>query len=385
MQPRDRHAELVTLGAFLGLAVLAAPLDAHTVLRTQGQAVIESNRIMVTLEVSPENFAHQYGLTPGERGTVDMDSLLAVARRHADNLTATLQLWDEGGEPLVGEPFDLGAQHPGPSAIPWMQLRAMRLRYTASYLLPSGRHFLTLRMGPTEQISAIARIWVIEVRTAGDGARRRIQLTSRGNTETLELRWSGDRPELRPQEFVAKEEAACAAFQDRGALRFHDILVDVEAMPDEIRVRSSIPLPLVETWISAQRLREGSLDTEEQSRLLAAAQPLLSAAVELESGSRRLTPSSLELQLRSANMAPGGVSGPPESIGYFTSRLEALQRFPVPEPAQRLTVSWKLFNSAVLSARAAIRAGGRCTPREFTSYSPTLTWPAAEPATPASP
>lgn len=374
MRPHDRRAERVALRALVALAAFGSPLHAHSLLRTSGQALIDSNRVVVTLDVCAEDFAHLYGLLPAADGTVTMDSILAMAKRHADDLTAALQLWDESGAPLAGEPFRLSPRQPGPPAIPWTQLRPMRLRFTASYLLPTHCSFLTFRMSAPEQTSAIARQWVVEVRAGDDTARQVIQLTSRGNAETVELQWIDDRPRLRPRPSVANEAMACASFKDRGAPRFHEIFVDLDLTPKAISVRTSMPLPLLETWIPVRRKLEGGLDTKEQSALLIASRALMSTAMAVESDGQRLTPDSLEFRVLGPGTPSGEGSVPPEPIGFFTARLEVLQRLTTPDPSERLTVHWTLLNSAVLSTRVAIHVDDQCTAREFTSYAPTLEW-----------
>lgn len=378
MRPHDPRAGNVTSCAFLMVVVLCPRLDAHSLLRTQGRAVIESDRIVITLDVSPEDFTHLYGLVPSPDGTVALDSVLTLAERHGDDLTASLQIWDERGEPVTGEPFDLSPQGPNPSRIPWMQLRAMRLRYEASYLLSHRRGVITFRMSPTQQVSAIGQQWVIEVQGSDGAAKQLVQLTSRGNAELVELEWTGRAVRLAPPRAAAAEAAACEAFEDRGAARFHEIFVDLDVAPDAILVRTSVPLPLLETWFSIPRRAEGRLDPAEQSDLLVAARTLMNSALAVDNDGQLLGSDSLELHLLGAVSLPGIRSDSSERLGFFTSRLETVQKFATPGPGGRGTVAWKLFNNAVVFARVAVRVDGRCTPMEFTAYSPKLEWSRAD-------
>lgn len=382
MHPNDRRALPAILRGIIASTAIGSPLHAHNVLRTNGQVVLESNRLVVTFDVSPEDFGHLYGLAPTADGTVPTESIHETAGLHADELTASFELWNEAGLRLDGEPFRWnGGQQTSPTA-PWAQLRAMRIRYSASFDLPPIRvggltdrpRLLTFRMNPSGLSVALARQWVIDVAGPDVSVSQTVHLTSRGNAETVELQWVNSAPRLRATSNVPNEKLVCAPPEDRQAARFREIFVDAEKTSEGLSVHTTVPLALLNTWIPVQRRVEGRVEPDEQGALLLAAQTLMRSSLDIKGDGKSLSADSFGLRVIGAHSRLMEKSEAPEPVGYFTSHLEIRQHYGTAQPVKRLTFGWRLLNSAVFTARVAFRTNGQCTAGEFSTYTPTLEW-----------
>jgi len=374
MPPTSRRGAPIILRGIAALAAIQSSLHAHGLLRATGQAVIESNRVVVTFDVSAEDFQHLHALAPSRDGTVSIESIRSAARAHADELTALLELWDQAGERLLGEPFRWEISGPPRPTIPWMQLRTMRIRYHAAYGLPTRTRLLTLRMDPAEQSVALARQWVIDVRGCDAGSSQTVQLTSRGNAEIVELEWSDLGPHLRVPSSVPNEKLACAPGKDQQAARHREIFVDIEILPEALDIRVTVPLPLLSTWLPVRRRVEGRVEPDEQAAVLAAAQALMRAVLDVDADGKPLSAASSELSLVGTSPQQDDHPGSSKPVGYFASHLEIHQRMATPNSVERWSFVWRLMNSAVVSARVAIHDDGQCAEGDFSSYAPKLVW-----------
>lgn len=373
MRPTNRRFSLVMLGMAAACGAASPTVWAHGLLRSVGQVAIESDHVVVSLEISPEDFTHLFSLQPAADGTVSVETLQKAARAQAIELSTTLKLWNETGETLVGEPFQWDFVGPTPSKVLWKQLRMMRVHYTTSYRIPNGSSLLTFRMSPEASRPTVAHQWILEVRGLAATSSRTMQLTSRGNAETVELAWSDGAAQPRENSTALHEEPACAPPTHQNGIRIREILVDFERRPESIDVRITVPLPLLETWNPIHRRGEGRFEYDEQAELMKWARSRMRDVLDIHVDGRVLSSESREFRILGAiPLSDDQRQTPP--VGYFVSQLEIKERFAWTAPAERLTLTWKLMNNAVHAARVAFHAGETCAAGEFSSYAPTLEW-----------
>lgn len=357
--------------AILVLAALIGQLRAHTLLITRGSAIIEPGKVALELDVNVEDFIHRYGLGADNDGMIASKAVREAAMRHGDELGDSLFVWDDAGNRLACEPFHFGVQELEFESLPFGEVRKVRLRYTSSCPLPSPCQSLTFRLHQYDQNLSQPAQCLLVVQDSVQS--RDLQLTSRGNAETVELDWSDERPCLRTQQRRPGESVACAPFSDRGAARFKEIFVDVDVCKDFVEAKLSVPLPLLETWITLSREHEAQVLPMEQLSMAKAVRTLAESALQVEVGGSRLAHE--PMQIRVLGLGPTD-EFPAEAtpLGFFTSRVEVVSRFPLGRPVQELSLRWNLWNGVVLNAQAAIRSGNVCKAGEFSTYLPVVHW-----------
>jgi len=340
---------------------------------SRGEALIKDGRIVVMLNVWLEDLVHLYALAPADDGVFSASAIREAATRYAADLSASFKIWDGAGEELAGSPFQSDLDSLSSKGLAEDEFRVARLKYEASYALKNQRRFLSFRFSPVDGRPGLARQFAINVHGVNDPASRTIPLTSRGNVETVEVEWRDSLARIRSDVLSQQRDGlACTAFGDRGPARFREAFVDVNMRAESIVASISVPLALLETWMPVPRRTEGALDPQEQQAVSRMARSLMESALLAESGGTQLPCELVELEaLGAAESAP---PAPATTIGFFSSRLQALLRCSASKPLDSVNFRWKLLNSSVLSVPVAIHSDGRCEAGEFSTYQPKIEW-----------
>lgn len=359
------------MGLLVGTA-LVGNVRAHTLLITRGRAVIEPGSVSLELDVDVEDFVHLYGLGADKDGMIGSSSMQEAALRHGDEVGDSLFMWDEAGHQLACEPFHVAMQELEFELLPFGQARKLRLKYASSCLLTKQTRCVTFRLRGYDQNPSLPAQYLLAVQAFEES--RLIQLTSRGNAETIELEWNGDRPSLKSDRPFQSEAIGCAPWNDRGVERFKEIFVDVDVRSDCMVATLSVPLPMLETWIPVARQGEGQILPAEQKLITRAAQALLENALSVEVGGEKLAPVALPVQVLDIAPTHESEAVTITPLGFFTSRVEIEMRFPLAKPVRKSTLRWSLFNNVVLNAHVAIRSQGACEEGQFSTYAPAWEW-----------
>lgn len=343
--------------------MLNPTLDAHNVSNSRGRALIENGRIVVNLNVPTADIVHLYALAPEEDGLLSPSITRKSAQRHASDLSASFRIWDDAGEELAAGPFQLN------------ELSSTQVQYTAVYSFLNQPRILSFRFLPVDERFALVRQFTIAVHGSQDPASRTIHLTSRGNVETVEVKWQDSSPRMRADDLSRPDEAtACRVFGDRSDDRFRQVFVEAKVQADSVEASISVPLPLLETWLPVPRRAEGALDLQEMQAVIRMTRSLMESALEAESGGRQLPCELVELNVMSAAEPVPPAAAAKSTIGFFSSRLQAELRCSVSAQVDSLNLQWMLVNSLVLSVPAAVHADGRCQAGEFSTYQPSIQW-----------
>jgi len=366
----------VTLTA--AVIVCAARLEAHSLLVTRGDAVVDRGGVTVRLEVCAEDVVHHQPSLQGSEDAISVASLREAADRHAAALAERLIVLTATGDRLTAGPPRWSMPPCDAESIDLASLRTVFVAYTLSYGSEEPHGFLTFRLVPNDQAIGVAEqigLWV-HGRSGDRGVS--IRLTSRGNAETVAVSWEEGRPTAVARDIVDLDDPLnCSPDGGMDGSRFKDLWAEIDLNGPDMWVTIYAPAPLLGTWLPVKRGAEDVLTPAEQTELLAAAVPLLEGALAVTIDGAEVTPSVewvvlLPAGIRVLEDANGAVGA--GNVCFWTARAAVRLRFAGREPPEEVGLEWRLFNNVVLSVPAAIRLDGECVHHTFTTYAPAMTW-----------
>ncbi|HWL93655.1 MAG TPA: hypothetical protein VNT79_08970 [Phycisphaerae bacterium] len=330
--------------------------DAHPILISRGAAVIEDDQIAVKIEVCAEDFLHN-GLLSQADGQFSPDGLNAAAQKYRETLLQSFAVRDQRGERLEGRVDSVRFDQPPTGPMAWTALRRMRITYGLKFPLTQMPLFLTFRFHAAESSASAPSQLLLFVSKSRAAGGKLLQLTSRGNAETIEVA------------ALAKTSGNSTGVKPVGSLqedRFQKIQAFVTREAKTIRMDVYIPLAVMETFVPIARRSEDFIEAEEAGKARAALEEYFRAhpPATLKGSSAK----GLARMERVVLVAPGEErieDVPPASrrIGAWSARVGVRLRWSnMPSGAQAL--EWGLFNASVMNATAWTDRNGRSVEQE---------------------
>lgn len=314
--PRSTFTSGLELAA--ALALVAAPLTAHSLHQHRGEALVEPERVLVGVDLSNEH-----------GGRSELDDEIVVR--------------DAEGERLMGRVTASSDE--------------VRIEYETP-LRPSHLVFQLLprTAGPERRRLALT------VRSQGLARERILTLTSGGNAEVVSFDWSGHHP-----------EPSCgpgALDADGGRLDSVRALLRLDGSIARLDV--VVPVRLVETWLPLPRHEHDWLAPEEQDEAREGLAELVRGRSILRAGGRAVGPASVAVAFLSLDDEALDETTARRRLSAWTGRVRVSQTFPAGEAVE---LEWDLFNAAVLTADVFVVAQGECSRHRLSTYAPRLHWP----------
>jgi len=338
----------------------------HTLLLTPGEVVVEECGASVELEISLEDFIHWYGVGPDSDGFMFTQSVDAILERHSLALHRIFMIRDAGGSPLSSEPFHFHFDWPAENRITFGDLRSLRAKYRTRFSYPCGPRFLTFQLSMADENPGLFWQAVLRIHGTAEEDGRVLRLTSRGNTETIELVWNEKRAVL-----VRGSEGALACSGD-GVAGLKQICADINIGKESVEVRISIPLALIQTWLSADRNNDEIVDQQEQKSVGNEMESLLARALFLEADGRKH--SSQITGVAYLSLDAKDVTGASNQVSLHTGRVIARLRFGPFAALDQADFQWNLFNNAVLSVVANVVSDRAAVSHELSTFQPRFRW-----------
>lgn len=354
----------------LGLVALLDPQAAlgHTLLISQGEVALEECGASVELEIAVEDFVHWYGVGPDSQGDISTEAARGILERHALALHRIFVIRDAAGIPLPSEPFGFHLDWPSENRLTFGELRSQRARYSTRFSYPCAPRFLTFQLlmgADTPSVYWQAILGVHGMKEEGSSV---VRLTSRGNAETIELRWSDKHARLAPTSGL---ESSCAA-EGVGGLKH--VCADIDVQMEFIEVQIAIPLSLIPTWFVPAGNDDEFLDPEEQKSARGQIEALLTDALIVENEGRRYSGALMEMAFLPLDADNLDSHGEVRRVCMLTGRVSARIRFGPFASLEQADFQWNLFNNAVLSVTAMIGDSGSPVRHEFSTYRPRYHW-----------
>ena len=209
--------------------------------------------------------------------------------------------------------------------------------------------------------------------TAADGATARfIQLTNRGNVETLEFSW--------PYPAVKKSIPASVSGQQPGhpehALgqdRFKSVCAWMHIEGMVVRCDIYMPLLLLETWLPLRRARRDFIDAGEMADARERLRAFFAGRNRIRINDRSAAPNTVRLSF----LGPDALSidePQVERLGAWTARVGMRLTYETDVPVSQVELVWDLFNNAVFNATVTTVFGDSRNEKVVTPYSPSVSW-----------
>lgn len=341
----------------------------HTLLLSQGEVVIDERAASIELEVSAEDFVHWYGIGPVAGGDFSVRSLRGAAERHALALHQIFTFRDAAGRRLSSEPFNDHLDWPSDGMITTEALRALRAKYTTRFSYPSTPRFLTFQILMDGTSPGVLWQTILSVHGSLQDRGRTLRLTSRGNAETIELRWNDGMPSVLAT--PAPESLACAG---EGVAGLKEVCADIDVGMESVEVRISIPLVLLQTWLTLDGNDDELLDPDEQKSARNVIEPLLGQALIVESEGCNSPGQISDIAFLAIDGNRFNLLSERTSVSLITGRVTVRLHFETITTLQQAEFHWNLFNNAVLSAGSIIKTNGVTSRHEFSTYQPSYHW-----------
>ncbi|QDV91862.1 hypothetical protein RAS2_29690 [Phycisphaerae bacterium RAS2] len=347
----------VLVAAIAGASAWTISASAHPIAVARGVAVIDGARVRITLREAGESLIHDMPALHARGDFAPQEIERAFARR-AGNMVSRLEVRDESGRLLAGRLKDArfeparGDAADRSSEVSW---RGARATYELEYIAERSPTHVTLRQSPPED-AIIPTQFALRVQKRSDSAERFVRLTSAGNAETLDL--SPSPPPDASQNVAGKQTctvsvgAAASMFRHR----FKCVQAVVRRETDRVLVDAYVPLTLLETWRPINREQADFVTPAEQRAACEAASDLLqkNVSVLLPKSDRRafapVSPWSAVLGPDAVHPCVGEVRPHGSALGAWSARVAVRLEFAVPPTESAITLDWRLFNPAVLTA-----------------------------------
>ncbi len=388
------------------LTAASAPVFAHTFSTLRGMGIIEDGKLTLTLSGGAEDYLHDGELLPsgGRFLTRDVE---ACAGRYGEALLERLVLRDDQGRRIDGRVLSAGLSGSAARAaaasseMTYDELRRSLVEYVLRYDVSGAGRYLSFQQRPSDDAGTLLTRIDLTVREAGVDGLMEIALTGGGNVEVVNLQ--GEAANASPAgpfaetSQSAEKSAGSPPRCDRSAF----ILIDafktlrgvVEISGDRVDVSIYLPAPMVETWMPMPRAARDFLDPAEQAAAAADFARLCAERIRLDlsngatSAVANVDNGTTEEQNTAAATATfldvgeieGKASAARARLSYWTSRVFVKLSYAVPSTAARVTIEWRLFNSAVVAAPLLIIADGQCREQDVSTYAATVALPRAAP------
>ncbi len=334
----------------------APPAQAHTILLSRGSAVVHDDRVSVELEIGGEDFLHLYRIRATADGYYASD-VRAAAERHRDRLLERFILRDAAGNRLGGQVNGMQFEAGGSERVGFSELKRLTAKYSLEFPLPSPPRFLTFQQAIADENAAGPSQLVLSVMSAGDVTERLVQLTSRGNAETVEFG-------LPSMQIADVRNGGCPAGRDEcraffaSAERFTAIQAAVRSDAEELVLTVSMPLTTLTTFMPLPRREVDFLHADEAKTVAQQFRELVASRIKL-----RAADALVAQQLgRVVFLAPADEVLPPDGfdagnvavpdrLGFWSGRVALSLRYPIPPSAPfQVHLEWDLFSPEALNA-----------------------------------
>lgn len=371
------------------LGILAAVLVAvgqeqalaHTVLLSRGTVVVHQDRIVSRIEIDAKDFIHYYPLRPTAEG-FSASALREAVLKHRQHLLDHFLIRNIRGERLRGECVDVewnepletepSETEPSETKISYAQLGALRAIYVLEHPTRSPPRYLTFQQFLGGQHAPMPVRLALSVTAAGDATSRFIQLTNRGNVETLEFVW--------PDPAAKKSIPASVAGQQPGdpghaqnPERFKSVYACVYTEGKAVRCDIYMPLVLLETWLPLRRASRDFIDAKEMSDERERLRTFFAGRIQIRINDRRAAPSAVRISFLSPDAS--SIDEPQvERLGVWSARVGVRLTYETHVPVRQVELVWDLFNNAVLNAAVTTVFGDSQNDKVVTPYSPSVSW-----------
>lgn len=354
----------MALPAAVVFAATVSSASAHMFLLSRGTSVVERDRIVTTLQINAEDFLH-YGYFRAADGITPQQLRDAVAA-HGNHLTERFIIRDADGNRLLNRLVKTRFEEPVQPRFDYRALRNVFVEYKLESALEAPPRYLTYQQTFGAGGPSVRAQLMLQVRSTAGETERFITLTSGGNVETLAF---PDREKALSTEGASAPGSGVPNVDDLKSVRVFVYIDD-----DEIRLKTFIPVTLVETWMPIPRADLDFLDPSEMNAARAHLLPLFADRNQLSIDGKLATPESIQLDFLAPEATGLQNQEPPRRLSAWTARVGASLRYKVDSPPQEIELLWRLFNGAVLTAHATVVFKKERHDRPLTTYQPTLIW-----------
>ncbi len=378
MWPNEKRFHLVPVRVvrlgFVAAAlttILQAQSLAHTVLLSRGTVMVHQRRVVSRIEINAKDFIHYYHLRPtAERFSVSV--LRDAVFKHRQHLLEHFILRDARGVRLRGQCVDVRWTEPAETTISYSQLGDVRVTYALEHAVRRPPRYLTFQQHlGSEHVPMPIRL-ALSVTATDRPTARFIQLTNRGNAETLEFTWSDPTARRATSTLAALKESrhpGYASRRDRFKIVYARLHIDGKVVHCDIYM----PLVLLETWLPLRRSDRDFIGAKEMAEARERLRAFFAGHNQILINGHRAAPSTIGLAL----LGPDAVSiAEPEAerLGAWSARVGVRLTYETDIPVSQVELVWDLFNNVVLNAAVEIVFGDSRSEIAVTPYSPSVSW-----------
>ncbi|MFQ5501943.1 MAG: hypothetical protein ACE5EQ_06530 [Phycisphaerae bacterium] len=334
--------------------ILQAQAPAHTILLSRGTTVVHQDRILSRIEINGKDFVHYYPLRPVTDGYA-VSTLREAVLKHRQHLLNHFIVRNARGERLHGQCVDVEWNEPSETKINYTRLGEIQVIYVLEHPTGTPPRFLTFQQFFGGDHAPMPARLALSVMSANHSTARFIQLTNRGNVETLEFTWS-ERAVDKPIPASVSEKQLERPGQSCGPDRFKTVCADLHIDGTVVRCDIYIPIVLLETWLPLQRTNRDFIDANEMIDSRDRLRSFFTGRNRIRINDRRAEPSAVELSF----LAPDArtMDEPQmERLGVWSARIGVRLLYETKVPVNHVELIWDLFNNFVFNATVTMGHG----------------------------
>ncbi len=328
------------------IAAATSSVSAHSVLLSRGTVVVHGDRVAVEIEICAEDFIHLYDLRSNGDG-FSVSDLRDAIERHRIDLPDRFILRDGAGTRLVGRVVDVRG---APSTADRLDLGAFRrvlITYVLEFAMDKPATYLTFQQRFADDHAELPAQLLLHVRNSENEHGRLIQLTNRGNVETLNVA---------PAACESSKAMNASEFEDR----FKTVHVVASRSSGRVEIDLYIPLVMMETFLPIRRAERDFITQEE----------IEVAIRDLTGAFSRRPPAVIEAAAppgpidfvicKAVFLSPGEVTMDDAAqkqgrIGTWSARVAVRFAADLDDRADA-KLTWRLFNAVILNTNLRLRS-----------------------------
>lgn len=342
------------------LWVAAGTARGHSVSVSRGTIVIGANAIEANLSIPIDDLLHAFRPAFDDRDRLSAEALDECVRRYELQVLRHFVIRDVAGKRLSGRVSSAAHSLSNAEDYDYASLRAGRASFRLEYKASEPPDYLTFQQtffcdGPSH-----AAQLVLDIRVDADQPGRVVQLTNRGNAETVQVHWlDADSPD----------------FVDAPS-RFSRIEGRLDIESQQVRLTVNMPLVLAETWLPVARSDPDFVTAAEWSAARKQLAELIESGAAMQINGQPATPAEVSISLAGPQRHADSAVDKAGALSSWTAGVAATLVYAVDSMPHDVALNWRLLNAAVLEAEVICVDGDQSTTHRLTPYDPSLHWPA---------
>lgn len=322
--------------------LFVTPLWSHPISLTTARIEVQSQNILVEMDVMLEDLVLFHQIKPVEGARYSVETLRSASEQHRDFLLAHFVLLDGAGQALSGSIDRVDASAIETGYVEQEALMEKEVVFHLNYPIPKRLQFLTIvqRFGSGDVI--VPAMMDVTVRRGAEWLHRPSQLmTDQALTIALDHSAHVEGDESRWEALKRQKEEA--AQRRLGISSYSALYSFIYVTRKEVRHEVLVPLLTFEEWLPLKRNVPDILTVEEQTLAAESIGTFFQERAPVLINGKWIRPRLDRLQFFGVDIRDFAIAAPSKDVNVYQARLGVMMRYEVGETPKNVAVPWKIY------------------------------------------